>query len=150
AVEYSVQIQLSEMRNRLDQAVSIARAAETCAAAGNLPKAIEIALDIDQLLYEATTLLNAAALMVRLRDDYVDRTQSVSPARQRGLLAVPAHAAVLSKRGDSHVREQTKPKAEVRYQTPDESRAGQEVKYDRATSEFQTGQGARAIAAPTR
>jgi hypothetical protein len=69
AVEHSVRSQLSEIRNRLDQAASIAKAAETCAAAGNLPKALEIALDIDQLLYEATTLLNAAALMARLRDD---------------------------------------------------------------------------------
>lgn len=69
AVEYSVRIQLSEIRNRLDQAASIARAAETCATAGNLPKALEIALDIDQLLYETTTLLNAAALIARLRDD---------------------------------------------------------------------------------
>jgi hypothetical protein len=48
---------------------ALPRRAETCAAAGNLPKALEIALDIDQLLYEATTLLNAAALMARLRDD---------------------------------------------------------------------------------
>jgi hypothetical protein len=69
AMEYSVRSQLSEIRKRLDQAASISKAAETCATAGNLPKAIEIALDIDQLLYETTTLLNAAALMVRLRDN---------------------------------------------------------------------------------
>jgi hypothetical protein len=68
-VEYSVRSQLSEIRNRLDQAASIAKAAETCATAGNLPKAIEIALDIDQLPCEATTLLNAAASIARLRYD---------------------------------------------------------------------------------
>jgi hypothetical protein len=69
AAEFSMRAQLSEARDRLDQAVSIAKAAETCATADNLPKAIEIALDIDQLLYETTTLLNAMALIARLRDD---------------------------------------------------------------------------------
>jgi hypothetical protein len=69
AIEYSVQGHLVEIRKRLDQAASVAKAAETCATAGNLPTAIEIALDIDQLLYETTTLLNAAALIMRLRGD---------------------------------------------------------------------------------
>ena len=46
AVEHIVAIQSSEIRNRLDQAASIAKAAETCAATGNLPKALEIALSI--------------------------------------------------------------------------------------------------------
>jgi hypothetical protein len=35
----------------------------TCVTAGNLPKAIEIDFDIDQLLYETNTLV------ARLRDD---------------------------------------------------------------------------------
>ena len=59
-VEYSVRIQLSKILNRLDQAASITKAAETCAAAGNLPKALEIAVDIEQLLYVTPTFLNAA------------------------------------------------------------------------------------------
>ncbi len=58
--EQSVRRQLSEIRNRLDQAVSIAKAAEICVTAGNLPKALEIAVDIDQLLYEITTLFVAS------------------------------------------------------------------------------------------
>ncbi len=57
---------LTQMREGLDQAASIAKAAEACAKAENVPKAIEIALDIEQLLYEVTTLLNAASLMQRL------------------------------------------------------------------------------------
>jgi hypothetical protein len=69
AIEYSIRSPVAEIRKRLDQAASIAKAAETCATAGNLPKALEIALDIDQLLYETTTLLNAAALIAHLRDD---------------------------------------------------------------------------------
>lgn len=64
---------LIQMRERLDQAASIAKAAEACTAAQNIPKAIEIALDIEQLVYEVTTILNAASLMHRLyRDDSAD------------------------------------------------------------------------------
>ena len=54
------------MRARLDEAASIAKAADACAGAGNIPKGIEIALDVEQLLYEVNTLLNAASLMHRL------------------------------------------------------------------------------------
>jgi len=56
---------LREMRARLDQVASIARAAEACANAGNLSKAIEIALEVEQPIYEVTTFLNAASLMSR-------------------------------------------------------------------------------------
>lgn len=57
---------LSEMRQRLDQAAGIAKAAEACAEAGNIEKAIEIVLDVEHLVYEVTTLLNAASLMNRI------------------------------------------------------------------------------------
>jgi hypothetical protein len=57
---------LSEMRQRLDQAAGIAKAAEACAEAGNIEKAVEIVLDVEQLVYEVTTLLNAASLMNRI------------------------------------------------------------------------------------
>jgi hypothetical protein len=53
------------MRTRLDQIADIAKAAEACAEAGNTPKAIEIALEIEQPIYEVTTFLNAASLMSR-------------------------------------------------------------------------------------
>ena len=57
---------ISEMRDRLDEAAGIAKAASACAEAGNVSKAIEIALDIEQLIYEVNTFLNAASLMHRL------------------------------------------------------------------------------------
>ena len=47
-------VYLSQMRVRLDEAASIAKAAEACADAGNFGKGIEIALDVEQLLYEVT------------------------------------------------------------------------------------------------
>jgi hypothetical protein len=59
-------MQLGLMRERLDQAACLGQAAEACAKAGNIGKAIEIALDIEQLTYEVNTLLNAASLMNRI------------------------------------------------------------------------------------
>jgi hypothetical protein len=59
---------LKDIRSRLDEAASVATAAEACAGAGNVRKAIEIALDVEQPLYEVTTLLNVASLINRLRD----------------------------------------------------------------------------------
>jgi anthranilate phosphoribosyltransferase len=53
------------IRERLEQAASIAKAAEACAEAGNPEKGVEIVLDVEMLLYEATTLLNGASLINR-------------------------------------------------------------------------------------
>jgi hypothetical protein len=65
-LEATLKTHLAEMRQRLDQAAGIARAAETCAETGNIEKAIEIALDVEQLIYEVNTFLNAASLMNRI------------------------------------------------------------------------------------
>jgi hypothetical protein len=50
----------------LEGAAAIAEAANACAEAGNPEKAIEIALDFEQLIYEAETLLNAVSLLNRI------------------------------------------------------------------------------------
>jgi hypothetical protein len=57
---------LAKVRDRLDRAASLARSAEACGKSGDLGKAIEIALDIEQLTYEADMLLNAASLLHRI------------------------------------------------------------------------------------
>jgi hypothetical protein len=62
-LEATLKGHLTMMRQRLDQAAGIAQAAQACADAGNIKKAVEIALDIEQLVYEVTTCLNAASLM---------------------------------------------------------------------------------------
>jgi hypothetical protein len=62
----ALMMQLVLMRERLDQAAGLGQAAEACAKSGNVGKAIEIALDIEQLTYEVNTLLNAASLMNRI------------------------------------------------------------------------------------
>ena len=65
-IETTIKVYLSQMRARLDEAASIATAAEACADTGNFSKGIEIALDVEQLLYEVNTFLNAASLIHRL------------------------------------------------------------------------------------
>jgi hypothetical protein len=68
-LEATLKTHIGELRQRLDEAASIAKAAQACAEAGNLDKAIQIALDVEQLIYEATTLLNAASLIKRIYND---------------------------------------------------------------------------------
>jgi hypothetical protein len=58
---------VSGTRQRLDEAASIARAAQACADAGNIEKGVEIALNVEQLVYEVNTLLNAASDRVLVR-----------------------------------------------------------------------------------
>ena len=65
-VETTIKAYLTEIRNRLDKAAGIGRAADACAGAGFHKKGLEVALDMEQLLYEATTLLNAASLINRI------------------------------------------------------------------------------------
>lgn len=52
-LEITIKGHLKEMRERLDHSASIARAAQTCADTGS----VEIALDIEQLMYEVNTSL---------------------------------------------------------------------------------------------
>ncbi len=66
SVEVSLNLYLKQMRERLEQAAGIAKAAETCAESGNVGKGIEIALYIEQLIYEVSTFLNAASLIHRI------------------------------------------------------------------------------------
>jgi len=65
-VETTIKTYLNEIRSRLDRAAGISRAADACASAGFHEKGLEVALDMEQLLYEATTLLNAASLINRI------------------------------------------------------------------------------------
>ena len=65
-VETTIKIYLTEIRSRLDKAAGIGRAADACAGAGFHEKGLEVALDMEQLLDEATTLLNAASLINRI------------------------------------------------------------------------------------
>jgi|GEM_PF-2434571 len=60
---------LRDIRDRLDHANSIGVAAQACGDSGNIAKGIEIALDIEPILYEVSTLLNAASLIHRIKGE---------------------------------------------------------------------------------
>ena len=64
--ETTIKTYLNEIRSRLDKAAGIGRAADACAGAGFHEKGLEVALDVEQLLYEAATPLNAASLINRI------------------------------------------------------------------------------------
>jgi hypothetical protein len=64
--ENAIAMMIGEIRTRLDQAAGIARAAQVCASEGNIEKAVEIVLDVEQLGYEASNLLNAASTLNRI------------------------------------------------------------------------------------
>ena len=65
-VEPTIKTYLTEIRNRLDKAAGIGPAADACAGAGFHDKGLEVALDVEQLLYEASALLHAASLINRI------------------------------------------------------------------------------------
>ena len=65
-VEVTLKFYLREMRERLERAASIAKAAEACANAGNVEKGIEVVLDVEQPIYEVNTFLNAASMIHRI------------------------------------------------------------------------------------
>ncbi len=65
-IEATIKTFLTEIRNRLDKAAGIGRAADACASAGFHEKGLDVALDVEQLLYEASALLNAASLINRV------------------------------------------------------------------------------------
>ena len=68
-VQMTTKAYLAEIRQRLDEAASIANAAQACADAGYTTQAMAIVLDVEQLVYEVNTLLNAATLINRISKD---------------------------------------------------------------------------------
>jgi ATP/maltotriose-dependent transcriptional regulator MalT len=54
---------LQQAGQKLEQAVQIAKAAEACAEAGNPKKAVEIIMDIEDLVFRATALLDGATVL---------------------------------------------------------------------------------------
>lgn len=59
-------VMVALIHDRLSAATETAKAAKACAGVSNLDEAIRITLDIEQPIYEVTTLLNAATLIRRL------------------------------------------------------------------------------------
>ena len=65
-IEPAIRIVLTEIRSKLNEAVRIAKAAEACALAGSVAEGVTVSMDIEQLIYEAGRLRDAASLLSRL------------------------------------------------------------------------------------
>ena len=65
-IEPAIKIVLAEIHSKLDEAVRIAKAAEACALAGSIAEGVTVSMDIEQLIYEAGRLQDAASLLNRL------------------------------------------------------------------------------------
>jgi len=61
ALETTLKFHLAAIRERLDKAAAIARAAEACAAAASMTNAIDVSHNIEQLAYDGSGLLNSAS-----------------------------------------------------------------------------------------
>ena len=60
---------LTDIHCRLKDAARIAKAAEACAVAGSITEAVAVSMDIEQLVYEAARLQDAASLLNRLSEE---------------------------------------------------------------------------------
>src|ERR1700682_2690026 len=69
ATDQTIKVLLSEIHRRLDDAARIAKAAEACALAGSVAEGVSVSMDIEQLIYEAGRLQDAASLLNRLSSD---------------------------------------------------------------------------------
>jgi hypothetical protein len=60
---------LAEISSRLNDAARMAKAAEACALAGSVTEGVTVSMDIEQLIYEAGRLQDAASLLHRLSSE---------------------------------------------------------------------------------
>ena len=65
-IEPAIRIVLTEIHSKLNEAARIAKTAETCALAGSVAEGVTVSMDIEQLVYEAGRLQDAASLLNRL------------------------------------------------------------------------------------
>jgi hypothetical protein len=66
ATDATIKVFLKAICERLTESSSIATAAEACANAGQVDRAVSLALGFEQLVHEAHELLNVASLPKRL------------------------------------------------------------------------------------
>lgn len=69
SIEPAIKACLAEVHGKLKAAEQIARAAQACAEAGSVMEAIQVSLVIEQLIYEAGWLHDAATLLARMARD---------------------------------------------------------------------------------
>lgn len=65
-IEAAIKILLTEIHTKLGEAARIAKAAEACALAGSVAEGVAVSMEIEQLIYEAGRLGDAASLLSHL------------------------------------------------------------------------------------
>jgi hypothetical protein len=65
-MDAAIKVCLKQININLAEASRIAQAAEACATAGSVSEGVKVSMDIEQLLYEAGRLQDAASLMNRI------------------------------------------------------------------------------------
>ena len=65
-IEPAIKLILSEIYTKLEEATRIAKAAKACADSGAVDEGVTVSMDIEQLIYEAGRLGDAASLLNRL------------------------------------------------------------------------------------
>jgi hypothetical protein len=68
-IEPAIKIILGEIHAKLDEAARIAKAANACAMTGAIAEGVMVSMDIEQLIYEAGRLQDAASLLNRLSSE---------------------------------------------------------------------------------
>ena len=68
-IEPAITACLEEIHSKLKAAEQIAKAAQACAKAGGVTEAVRVSMDIEQLIYEAGRLHDAATLLARMVRD---------------------------------------------------------------------------------
>jgi hypothetical protein len=69
AIEPAIKILLTEIHAKLNEAARIAKAAKACALAGSISEGVSVSMDIEQMIYDAGRLQDAALLLNRLSFD---------------------------------------------------------------------------------
>jgi hypothetical protein len=69
SIESAIKLIIAEIHTRLSEAARIAKAAEACVQNGAIAEGIEFSMGIEQLIYEAGRLHDAASLLDRIRRD---------------------------------------------------------------------------------
>ena len=68
-IEPAIRVVLTEISSKLNEAARVAKAAEACARAGSIAEGVTVSMDIEQLIYEAGRLQDAASLLHRLSSE---------------------------------------------------------------------------------
>jgi hypothetical protein len=68
-LEPAIKLIIAEIHSKLGEATRIAKAAEACVQNGAIAEGVTVSMDIEQLIYEAGRLQDAASLLNRLATD---------------------------------------------------------------------------------